>query len=113
MNEKIIEQQKIICQKYNSQFMPLSDKDLVAVALETIGKMPINGMRYITQKDENISWYIYCGEFSNKEDFFKPIHISHLVDIMPSILPYLSLEEGFGFVIDDQGYEDVWYGGFR
>lgn len=110
MKNKIAEEQRKICCKHGSKYMPLLDNDLVAVATDTLGAMPINGMRYISKKNDNVSWYIYCGEFSNEADFFKPLHLSHLIDILPNVLPYLSLDEGYGFVIE---YEDVWFEGFK
>ncbi|WP_422646754.1 immunity protein Imm33 domain-containing protein, partial [Acinetobacter baumannii] len=36
------------------------------------------------------------------------MHISHLENYLPEVIPYLALEERFRFVIDKQGYEDVW-----
>ncbi len=44
---------------------------------------------------------------------FQPICIEHLEDLLLEVMPYLSLENGFGFVIDDNGYEDVWFGDFK
>lgn len=113
MNNKIAEKQKIICCKYGSKYVPLSNNDFVAIAINTIGKMPINGIRYISHNDENISWYIYCGEFSKEDNFFQSLHFIHLTDILPIVMPYLSLEKGYGFVIDDKEYEDVWFDGFK
>jgi hypothetical protein len=46
--------------------------------------------------------------FQKKIDFFKPMHAEHLEDFLPEVIPYLALEKGFRFIIDDTGYEDVW-----
>jgi len=54
-------------------------------------------------------WYIWSGEWSNSDDFFKPIHVEHLIEKRPDILKYLGLDIGFRFQIDNKGYEDVWY----
>ncbi len=32
----------------------------------------------------------------------------HLLEINPKIVNYLGLEVGFRFLIDNNGYEDVW-----
>ncbi|WP_227061408.1 hypothetical protein [Acinetobacter pittii] len=104
----VIEIQKNICKKFNSKFVKSLENEMVAVALDSLGKIPITGIRNILEEGENISWFFYCGEFSEDDDFFKPMHISHLENYLPEVIPYLALEEGFRFVIDKQGYEDVW-----
>ena len=63
--------------KYGVEAIPSHDDDKLGIALETIGKTPINGLRH---KVENgtCGWYIWCGEeFSQDSDFFKPLHVKH------------------------------------
>lgn len=36
------------------------------------------------------------------------MHIAHLQEILPQVLPYLALQENFTFVIDNEGYEDIY-----
>ena len=69
--------------------------------------MPINGLRH--QRDGDSSgWYIWAGgEPSQDPDLFKPLHIEHLTDWCPSVLPYLGLPPGSRFQIAPQ-HEDVW-----
>ncbi len=104
----VIDVQKCNCMKFNSKFVQPLENEMVAVALDSLGKIPITGIRNVLEGGENISWFFYCGEFSEDDDFFKPIHISHLENYLPEVIPYLALEEGFRFVIDKEGYEDVW-----
>lgn len=61
----------------------------------------------VTDSLDEITWFIYCGEYSSDDDFFRPLHISHLESLLPMVLPYIALMEGFGFVIDNEGYEDM------
>ena len=49
----------------------------------------------------------YCGEFSEAEDFYKPIHAQHLSKYLPMVEKYLALAPGYRFIIDADGYEDV------
>ena len=35
--------------------------------------------------------------------------MEHLSEHLPEILRYLSLPPGFRFLIDNEGYEDVWF----
>lgn len=111
MNQILLElEQKAICTKYGSNFKPLSDNDMIAIAIDTIEKQPISGRRElkVTDDPDEITWFIYCGEYNSNDDFFQPLHVSHLKALLPEVLPYLALMEGFGFVIDNEGYEDVW-----
>ena len=110
MDKVLLElKQKVICAKYGSDFRPLSDNDMIAIAMDTIGKQPISGRRELRVTDNlyEITWFIYCGEYNSNDDFFQPLHVSHLKSLLPMVLPYLALMEGFGFVIDNEGYEDV------
>ncbi|MNR35106.1 hypothetical protein D3C85_1529280 [compost metagenome] len=97
-----------ICKKYGSRVIPYSLEDMVAVALETIDKSPIVGMRYILDAGDNVSWFFYCGENSDDDDFYRTMHVGHLGEFVPEVIDYLCLEPGYRFVIDREGYEDVW-----
>ncbi len=81
----VIEMQKHICKKFNSKFVKPSENETVAIALDSLGKIPITGIRNILEEGENVSWFFYCGEFSEDDDFFKPMHISHLKTIFPKL----------------------------
>jgi hypothetical protein len=71
--------------------------------------MPINGLRH-PQTRTTTGWYIWTGEYlSDAPDFFKPLHVEHLVRIYPSIIKYLGLPPGYRFLVDNKGYEDIWY----
>ena len=80
----------------------------VGIAISTIGKNPINGLRHSPENGTN-GWYIWCGEeYSEEPSFFEPLHVEHLSEYLPGFVDYLSLPPGFRVLIDDQGYEDVW-----
>lgn len=104
----VFEAQQSVCEKFDSKFCPLSSNDMIAVAINTIGQLPINGLRYPLLDDNNIGWFVYCGEYLADDNFFEPIHISHLDNLLPEVLPYLALEDHFAFVIDGVDYEDVY-----
>lgn len=103
--------QQKICAQYGSAFAPLRPGDKVAIALDSIGLQPIARRREVklSHDPNEITWFIYCGEYRDDDDFFSPVHVSHLAEMLPEVLPYLALSEGFGFIIDHDGYEDVWY----
>ena len=81
----------------------------LGIAIETIGKVPINGLRHKEENGTN-GWYIWCGEeMSQAEDFFSPLHIEHITEYLPEVVEYLDLPPGYRFLIDGNNYEDVWY----
>ncbi|MGY5778169.1 immunity protein Imm33 domain-containing protein [Rhizobium sp. LEGMi135b] len=86
----------------------MEPEDMVAVALSTLGRMPIYGARQALPEGGNISWFFHCGEYSGAEDFYQPVHTAHLSELLPAVVKYLRLPVGTRFIIDDQGYEDVW-----
>ena len=81
----------------------------LGIAIETIGQEPINGLRHKAENGTN-GWYIWCGtKFSEKEDFFSPLHVEHIDKYLPKIKEYLDLPPGYRFLIDENNYEDIWF----
>lgn len=81
----------------------------LGIALGTIGRQPINGLRHKPECDTN-GWYIWCGtEFSQSPNFFSPLHVKHLNKYLPEIAEYLNLPPGHRFLIDGSNFEDVWF----
>ena len=94
--------QQKICAQYGSVFAPLRPDDKVAIALDSIGLQPIAGRREVKlgHDPNEITWFIYCGEYRDDDDFFSPVHVSHLAEMLPEVPPYLALSEGFGFIVN-------------
>ena len=83
----------------------------LGIALGTIGKNPIHGLRHKAENGTN-GWYIWCGEEMGKaDDFFVPLHVEHIADYLPEVQEYLELPPGYRFLIDGNDYEDVWFEG--
>jgi len=71
------------------------------------GKLPLNGLRHPAE-DDTCGWFLWPGqEFSPSPDFFQPMHLEHLFERCPRVLPYLALPPGWRFLIAD-GHEDIW-----
>ena len=81
---------------------------MAAVALGSLGQSPIYGTRIDLPVNGTISWFIHCGEHSDAADFYQPLHTAHLQELLPQVLDYLALPSGAKFIIDREGYEDVW-----
>lgn len=97
-----------ICEKYG--LAVLAPEGMVAVALQTLGQSPIYGARVELPEGGTVSWFIHCGEYSTADDFYKPVHAHHLDEMLPQVVNYLCLPTGAKFIIDTDGYEDVWMG---
>lgn len=101
-----IEEQKLICEKYNSLYRP-TDFSLNVGISDNLNLEPINGLRH-SQQSGTSGWYIWTGEYSEREDFFKPLCAEHLIELLPQVVKYLGLDKNYRFLIDRNGYEDVW-----
>ncbi|MFW1755285.1 immunity protein Imm33 domain-containing protein [Acinetobacter wanghuae] len=106
--QELIAEQKLLCEEVGSAYVEVSGDDVVAVAVKTLDQDPIVGIRKKPETEENISWFIYGGEQVSNEDDFETMTVRELQDIIPDVLPYLALEQGFRFMIDGDDYEDVW-----
>jgi hypothetical protein len=112
IENEIIIKQKIVCEQYRALYVPSPFDKVIGVAIETLAngaKMPINGLRHSLESVQSTNWYIWGGEYSEVDDFFKPMHISHLLELCPQVLCYLGLPPGWRFLFDDKQYEDIWY----
>lgn len=102
-------EQKEICRKYKADFQ-LLDFNLKLGISDNFFKdfLPLNGLR---QKQENgtCGWYLWAGEeMSEDKDFFKSLHVYHLIQKKPEVIKFLALPEGWRFLVTSN-YEDVWF----
>lgn len=105
--EEYIKAQQEMCRKYDSEWKPI-DKNLIVGISDDISKDPLNALRH-PLTDGTSGWYIWSGEFCESDDFFKPHCAEHLLKMRPEIIKYLALDVGYRFLIDSNGYEDVWF----
>lgn len=102
-------EQKLVCNRFGAEFVSATSNLKVGISENVRGGLkPINGLRHQPVGDTS-GWYIWAGtELSSDPDFFKPLHIEHLVNWAPQIIKYLGLAPGWRFLIADD-YEDVWF----
>lgn len=103
------EKRKRLALRYGYTPCTARDDEKVGVARNVrTGVLPINGVRCRPEKGTT-GWYIWAGEsMSTDPDFFVPLHVSHLSEWCPDVLPYLELPPGWRFLIAPD-YEDVWF----
>jgi hypothetical protein len=101
--------QRDICARYGVQPVAAPAGLKVGIARNVReGVLPINGLRHPPEGDTT-GWYVWAGgEPSEDPDFFVPLHVQHLEEWCPDVIPYLQLPPGYRFQIAP-GHEDVWH----
>jgi hypothetical protein len=101
-----METQEEVCARVGVTAVPSSADETLGIALATIGKLPINGLRI--ELEGTCGWFIWGGEATSDDaDFYQPLHVKHIAEYLPAVEPYLSLPPGYRFLIAD-GYDDIW-----
>ena len=98
-----------ICRRFNVAYEPLDIKLKLGISDNLFsGDLPLNGLRHLQERD-TCGWYLWAGEeFSALDDFFKPLHVYHLIERSPEIIKFLALPAGWRFLVAGE-YEDVWF----
>src|SRR3990170_3766906 len=96
-----------VCRRFGAEPFPAFAGQKVGIARNVKeGVQPLNGLRHPPEGDTT-GWYIWGGEeLPNDSNFFVPLHVHHLDDWCPDVLPYLALPPGWRFLIAP-GHEDV------
>jgi hypothetical protein len=68
---------------------------------------PVHGCRHLPTATTT-GWYLWAGELSDADDFFKPVHAAHLETWAADAMPYLGLPPGWRFLLAPD-HEDVWF----
>ena len=90
---------------------PPHPDEALALAMETLRTMPLNGLRYPPQEGGS-GWYIWGGEtMLQTADFFTAIKVRDLGDYVPNLHPFLDLPPGFRFQTDTKGQQKVRFDG--
>jgi hypothetical protein len=100
--------QKTVCMKYASVFTPSFPLEKVGIALNTLGQLPLNALRNPAENG-TCGWYIWGGAaLSQEPNFFQPLHVQHLAEHCPDIIPYLALAPGWRVLLAPNQI-DVWF----
>lgn len=101
-----IEPQKQLCQQHQAAWSPINKKSYIGIGGDLV-KEPLNGLRHPSQQGTT-GWFIWAGDYSEREDFFKPLCAEHLLQLKPQLIKFLGLPAGFRFLTDNDGYIDIW-----
>ncbi|GCD96029.1 immunity protein Imm33 domain-containing protein [Embleya hyalina] len=102
--------QRQLCSEHQVPWSPPVLGSIVGVARDVgAGGWPINGLRHPIE-GTTCGWYLWAGEgeMDQDPDYFQPVHVDHLFDRCPRVLPYLGLPPGWRFLIAP-GHSDVWH----
>jgi hypothetical protein len=103
-----VAQQRLVCARYGAAFAPPAAGSRVGLAISTLGRRPLNGLRF-GPTDGACGWYVWAGgEPSTAADFYQPVCVEHLADRCPAAVPFLALPAGWRFLTDGL-YVDVWF----
>lgn len=106
---ELLTQQQIICARIGVDVFESPEDLKVGVDPQVReGVMPLNGLRHLPEEGTT-GWFIWAGEvLPSDPEFFQPLHVQHLLDWCPDVLPYLGLPPGWRFLIAADR-EDVWF----
>jgi len=97
-----------ICARHGSEFSPPEPLQKLGLALGSLSDLPLNALRHVP-KGGTSGWYIWGGtEMSPDPDFFQPLHVSHIAQYCPELLPYMGLAPGWRVLLAPEQTE-VWF----
>ena len=108
MATEMDDQQRAVCVQYGAAFNPPTRESRVGIALQTLERVPLHGLR-VPVTSSVCGWYLWAGdERYDDPDFFQPLCIEHLPERCPLAVPFLALPPGWRFLTDGD-HTDVWY----
>jgi len=96
------------CDRFEVSPVAPESGSFVGLAIQTLSLRPIHGLRHNVE-GSSCGWYFWCGDWSEGDDFFQPLHLEHLVDRLPQVQKFLTLPPGFRILLDANDYEDIWF----
>ena len=102
--------QQATCTRFGASFEPPDDSEMVGLArVARTGRWPVHGLRHPAE-GQSCGWFIWAvdDEIPTDPAAFEPVHVAHLAEDLPCVVPYLALPPGWRFLLAPD-YEDVWY----
>ena len=102
--------QREICRRFAVEPVPPRPSTMVGIAVSRPRELqPLHALRHPVVGTSN-GWFVWRGGDIPQEDdrFFEPMHVEHLAEHVPELVPYLALPPGWRVLLAPD-YEDVWY----
>jgi hypothetical protein len=106
-----LESSPALCRRVGAEFVAAPPQSTLGVAKNVFGgKGILNGLRHPPDGGAT-GWFIWRGKkWSTAPDAFRPVHVSHLAELVPNVERYLGLAPGWRFlIVPEEDYEDVWF----
>ena len=115
--EEAQEQQRLLCRQEGCIYHPSESDSILGLAIATIGKLPVTGLRRMPLVDAN-GWHVWCGDHPLAYDdflrlpqnFFSHITPRELIAHCPEAVKFLGLPPGYRFLVAGD-HIDIWYDG--
>jgi hypothetical protein len=100
-----------VCERFGVDPDPSLDGERVGISPNVLTDLlPLNALRH-QRENGTCGWYIWAGEeLPDDPGFFVALHVEHLAEWCPSIVPYLALPPGYRVLLAPD-FEDVWFDG--
>jgi hypothetical protein len=99
--------QAAVCAKFGAERQVPSSGAKLGIALRSLHLRPLQALRH-SPAYGTCGWYIWGGEMSEDPEFFSPLHVAHLDQYAPELVPYLALPPGWRVLLAPN-HEDVWF----
>jgi hypothetical protein len=101
--------QKEVCIKFGAIPCYCDNNVSIKIAKQTIGKLPINGLRRATAKGES-GWAIWCGANlpDGDDEFFSNLPTFNIQRSLAEAHKFLALPPGYRFLIAG-AFAKVWF----
>ena len=104
-----VRKQETVCEWIGAKPDRSTPDSIIGLAVDSLKNGIINGLRHPSKENTN-GWFIWSGDYSDSEVFFKPVCIKHIDNyINIDLSEFLDLPAGYRFLIDEHNYEDVWF----
>jgi hypothetical protein len=86
-----------MCVKFGAEYLRCPDDGRIGISKDfSVDVLPLHGLRHPPEFGET-GWYIWTGEYSEADDFFKPDFTAAAILPAPFVDDYLGLAPGGGF----------------
>lgn len=101
--------QQALCEEFRAGFEVAGPSLKLGMSEGALrGERPLHGLRHRGIGD-TCGWYLWTGEYSKDPDFFRPVHVTHLLEgDQPEVLRFLGLAPGWRFLLAEDEF-DVWF----
>jgi hypothetical protein len=105
--QRLEEEQRRTCASLGSDFIASLPDSVCGVGRGfDSSQHPIHGLRH-PPAAQSCGWYLWTGEYRDDDNFFEPMHVTHLIETCPPVLCYLGLAPGWRFLLAPD-HTDIW-----